>query len=282
LTGVDLSVLALVLLAAFTHAAWNGWLKKSSPDFVGLGAIATGWLIFGVAGLLYVGPPDSSHWPYLLSTTVVHTVYAALLVSAYRHGELSLAYPIARGSAPVIVAFAAPLMLHESLAGPDVIAMALIVAGILVIGVAGAGTSLRDRHAILLSLATGAAIASYTLIDAAGARSGQSPHTYTAWLFVLAAIAQLAVTGMVHRGETFDLLKPQLRRGFAVGVLSAVAYAIVLWAMTIAPAALVAAVRETSILFAALIGWGLLGEKITRLRWFGVILTVTGLVIARL
>ena len=279
---MDLPVLALVLLAAIAHAAWNGWLKKSSPDFAGLAAMSIGWLILGVIGLLFVGLPDGSHWPYLLITTVVHTIYAALLVNAYRHGELSLVYPIARGTGPLIVALAAPFLLHEYLEGADLLAVALIVAGILIIGLAGAGASLRERHAILLSLATGVAIALYTLIDAAGARAGPSPHTYSAWLFVLTAIALLAVTGFVHGTATCKLLRPHLRHGIAVGILSAVAYSIVLWAMTVAPAALVAAVRETSILFAALIGWILLGEKITRLRWFGVALTVLGLVVARL
>lgn len=281
MTGVDLHVLALVLLAAFAHAAWNAWLKQSSPDFVGLAAISIGWLIFGTIGILYVGLPALSHWPYLLLTTAVHTIYAALLVSAYRHGELSLTYPVARGSAPVIVALAAPFLLHEYIADADIAAVALIVSGILVIGLAG-GADFHNRHAIFLSLATGVAIAAYTMIDAAGARSGPAPHTYTAWLFVLAATAQLFVSRIVHGKETLLLLKPRLRRGVAVGILSAVAYAIVLWAMTVAPAALVAAVRETSILFAALIGWGLLGEKITRLRCIGVILTLLGLVLVRL
>ena len=279
---MDLPVLALVLLAAVAHAAWNGWLKKSSPDFVGLAAISIGWLVLGVIGLLFVGLPAGPHWPYLLLTTVVHTIYAALLVNAYRHGEFSLAYPIARGTGPVIVALAAPFLLNEYLEGPSLFAVLLIVAGILTIGLAGAGANLHERHAILLSVATGVAIASYTLIDAAGARAGPSPHTYSAWLFVLTAIAMLAVTGFMHRTATLTLLRPRLRHGVSVGILSAIAYSIVLWAMTVAPAALVAAVRETSILFAALIGWGLLGERITRLRWLGVILTVVGLVVARL
>ena len=282
MTDVELPVLALVLLAALSHAVWNAWLKKSSPDFVGLAALSIGWLVFGVIGLLFVGPPAPAHWPYLLLTTVVHTAYSALLVSAYRHGELSLTYPIARGTGPVIVALTAPLLLHEYLAASDVFAVALIAAGILAIGLAGAGAALHNRHAVLLSLATGVAIAIYTLIDAAAARSGPSPHTYSAWLFVVTAVAQLAVTGLVHRKKTLALLKPRLRRGVLVGILSAVAYSIVLWAMTVAPAALVAAVRETSILFAALIGWCFLGERITRLRWFGVVLTVFGLIVARL
>lgn len=279
---MDLSVLALVLLAAAVHAGWNGWLKKSSPDFIGLAAISVGWLIVGAIGVLFVGWPAPVSWPYLLSTTIVHMFYTGLLVSAYRHGELSLTYPIARGTGPLLVALAAPFFLNEKLDAPDLLAVGLIVPGILVIGMAGAHANLRDRHAILLSLATGVTIAVYTLIDAAGARSSPSPHTYSAWLFVLAASALLVATCVIHRGATITRLTPHLRRGASVGVISALAYMVVLWAMTVAPVALVAAVRETSIFFAALIGWGLLGEKISGLRWLGVVLTVIGLVVARL
>lgn len=279
---MDLFVLTLVLIAAVTHAAWNAWLKKTSPDFIGLGALSIGWLIFGVAALPLVGLPEDSHWPFLLVTTAVHTVYAALLVNAYRHGELSLVFPIARGSGPMIVALVSPWILQERLSGTDLSAVLLIVAGILVIGLVGTGAHIRDRHAIVPSLATGVAIATYTIIDASGARAGSSPHIYTAWLFVLASVAQLAVTIVMHRRATPRLLKPHLSRGIAVGILSAGAYTIVLWAMSVAPAALVAAVRETSILFAALIGWGLLGENISRFRWAGVVLTVLGLVVVRL
>ena len=275
-------MLALVLLAAVVHAGWNAWLKKSSPDFIGLAAISVGWLIVGVFGVLFVGWPAPVSWPYLLTTTIVHMFYTGLLVSAYRHGELSLTYPIARGTGPLLVAIAAPFFLNEKLNAPDLLAVGLIVPGIMVIGLAGGRANLRDRHAILLSLATGVTIALYTLIDAAGARSSPSPHTYSAWLFVLAASAVLVAACVIHRGATITLLTPHLRRGASVGIISALAYMVVLWAMTVAPVALVAAVRETSIFFAALIGWGLLGEKITRLRWLGVALTLIGLVVARL
>lgn len=279
---MDLPVFLLVLLAAIAHAAWNGWLKNSSPNLVGLAAISTGWLLVGGVGVAFVGLPAASSWPYLLLTTVVHTVYAALLVSAYRHGEFSLTYPLARGTGPLIVAIAAPYVLHDRIDLIDLFAISLMVGGILLIGGAGSGTIPHKRHAILLSLATGIAIGTYTLIDAAGARTGSSPHTYAAWLFVLTAVALLAVTVAVHRKSTLALLTPHLYQGVSVGILSAVAYSIVLWAMTVAPAALVAAVRETSILFAALIGWGLLGERISALRWVGVMVAVTGLVHAQL
>ena len=279
---MDLSVLALVLLTAAVHAGWNGWLKKTSPDFIGLAAISVGWLIVGGIGVLFVGWPAPVSWPYLFATTIVHMIYTGLLVSAYRHGELSLTYPIARGTGPILVALAAPYFLNEQLDAPDLLAVGLIIPGILVIGLAGDPANLRNRHAILLSLATGVTISLYTLIDAAGARTSPSPHTYSAWLFVLAASALLVVTCVIHRGATIKLLTPHLRLGTAVGIASALAYMVVLWAMTVAPVALVAAVRETSIFFAALIGWGLLGEKISGLRWLGVALTVTGLIVARL
>lgn len=279
---MELSVLALILLAALAHAAWNAWLKTAGPDFIGLAALSIGWLAAGVIGVVFTGFPEASHWPYLLITTVVHTIYAALLVNAYRHGELSLAYPIARGSGPVIVALASPLLLDEYLATDKLLAVLLIVAGILVIGLPRGAATLRDRHALMLSIATGVAIASYTMIDAAGARTGVTPHVYAAWLFVLSAIVQLIVSACVHRQHTLALLKPRLHRGVAIGILSAIAYTVVLWAMTRAPAALVSAVRETSILFAAVIGWVYLGERITGLRWLGVMLTVAGLVVVKL
>lgn len=279
---MDSFVLTLVLLAALTHASWNAWLKKTSPDFIGLGAISIGWLILGGASLPFVGLPEPHLWPLLLVTTAVHTTYAALLVSAYRHGELSLVFPLARGSGPMIVVVVSPWLLGERLAAADLVAVLLIIAGILVIGLAGAGADIRDRHAVGLSLATGVAIATYTVIDASGARAGSSAYVYSAWLFILTGIAQLTVTGLAHRRMAAALLRPHLARGISVGILSAVAYSVVLWAMTVAPAALVAAVRETSILFAALIGRGLLGESISRFRWFGVALTFAGLVAVRL
>jgi len=279
---VDLPVLSLVLLAAIAHAAWNGWLKKSSPDFIGLAAISLGWLAVGVVGIFFTGMPAAASWPYLAATTLVHLAYTSLLVSAYRHGELSLTYPIARGTGPLLVALGAPLLLDEVLSAADFAAVALIVPGLLLIGVAGHAGGLRSRHAVLVSLATGVATALYTLIDAAGARSGPSPHTYSVWLFVLIAAALLATTAGVKGRATLALLRPHLKHGVLAGMLSAIAYMVILWAMTVAPAALVAAVRETSILFAALIGWGLLGERISALRWCGVALTVCGLIVARL
>ena len=161
-------------------------------------------------------------------------------------------------------------------------AVTLIVTGILMIGVFRGKRSLRDYRVVLLSLATGTLIAGYTIIDAEGARAGASPHAYACWLFLLTAIALLAVAWLARRQASIDTFVRRWRSAVPMGVLSALAYWVVLWAMTVAPTALVAAVRETSILFAALIGWGLLGERVGLLRWVGVVLTVAGLVLAKL
>ena len=279
---MDLLVFTLVLVAAGSHAAWNAWLKNSSPDFLGLAAIAIGWILLGAVTVPIVGLPNAASIPYLVVTAIVHTAYAALLVSAYRHGEFTLAYPIARGSGPLIVALAAPFFLDDYLEGPGRLAVTVIVTGIFLTGLAGTGASFRNRHAIFLALATGVSIAAYTLIDAAGARVSTNPHVYSAWFFLLCALALLIAARIVHGASIVTDIRPRLANGIAAGLVSAAAYWIVLWAMTKAPAALVASLRETSILFAALIGWIFLGERITRLRWVGVVLIVVGLVLAKL
>ena len=279
---MDLLVFSLVLVAAVSHATWNAWLKNSSPDFLGLAAIAIAWLLLGAIAIPLVGLPNLASVPYLVLTTIVHTVYAVLLVSAYKHGEFTLAYPIARGSGPLLVALAAPWFLDDTLEGPGRLAVTVIVSGIFLTGLAGTGARFRNTHAIFLAVATGVSIAAYTMIDAAGARASTSPHVYSAWFFFLSAAALLIAARIVHGPTIVTDIRPRLALGLTAGLLSAVAYWIVLWAMTRAPAALVASVRESSILFAALIGWGFLGEKITPLRWVGVVLVVVGLVLAKL
>lgn len=278
---MDLYVLALVLLAAAAHAAWNAWLKDSGDRLSSLAALAVGWLIVGCIGIPFVGIPGIASWPFLLGSTVVHTVYAMLLITAYRHAEFSLAYPIARGTGPLLVALSAPLFVSEYLEGPGFFAVTLIVVGIFLIGVFGNERSLGSRQAVLYSLATGVLIAAYTMIDGQGARVGLTPHAYAGWLFVLTAIPIMLLSTKRLDKNVRSLLAGHWRRGVPVGVLSALAYWVILWAMTVAPMALVAATRETSILFAALVSWGVLGEKLPPLRWAGVVVTVIGLVLAK-
>jgi drug/metabolite transporter (DMT)-like permease len=278
---VDLHVLALVLLAAAAHAAWNAWLKDSGDKLSSMAAISVGWLIVGCISIPFVGAPSLASWPYLLASTVVHTGYAMLLISAYRHAEFSLAYPIARGTGPMLVALSAPLFVSEYLEGPSFFAVTLIVIGIFLIGMFGNERSLGGRRAVLLSLATGVLIAAYTMIDGQGARVGSDPHAYVGWLLVLIAFPIIVLSKKKLNKNVKSLLDGHWQKGIPIGVLSALAYWVIVWAMTVAPMALVAATRETSILFAALVSWGVLGEKVRPLRWAGVIVTLIGLILAK-
>ncbi len=278
---MDLHVLALVLLAAAAHAAWNAWLKDSGDKLSSMAAISVGWLIVGCISIPIVGAPSLASWPYLLASTVVHTGYAMLLISAYRHAEFSLAYPIARGTGPLLVALSAPLFVSEYLEGPSFFAVTLIVIGVFLIGMFGNERSLGGRRAVLLSLATGVLIAAYTMIDGLGARAGSNAHAYVGWLLVLIAIPIIVLSRKRLNKNMKSLLAGHWQKGIPIGVLSALAYWVIVWAMTVAPMALVAAARETSILFAALVSWGVLREKVRPLRWAGVIVILIGLVLAK-
>lgn len=278
---MDLPVLALVLLAALGHAVWNAWLKDKSADLAGFATLSVGWLLAGVLGACVVGFPAWESWPYLLATTTVHTFYAVVLAMAYRNGDFSLAYPIARGSGPLFVSLLAPFVLRETLDVSGQIAVLLLVVGIIMIGVFRGQHSLGGRRAILLSLLTGALIATYTLIDAQGARSGTSAHAYAAWLFILTSLALIGLARYLIGPGLVAQIRGRVVPGIMAGIVSVIAYWIVLWAMTVAPAALVAATRETSILFAAFLGWVFLGEKIPPLRALGIVITLAGLVLAK-
>ena len=278
---MDLHVLALVLVAAAAHAGWNAWLKDSGDRLSSMAAIAVGWLIVGCISIPFVGIPGIASWPYLLATTVVHTTYAMLLITAYKHAEFSLAYPIARGTGPLLVALSAPLFVSEHLEGPSFFAVTLIVIGIFLIGAFGNERSLGGRRAILFSLATGVLIAAYTMLDGQGARAGSTPHAYAGWLFVLISVPIIMLAKARLQKNVRSLLAGHWQKGVPMGVLSALAYWVIVWAMTVAPMALVAAARETSILFAALTSWGVLGEKVRPLRWAGVMVTVVGLLLAK-
>jgi drug/metabolite transporter (DMT)-like permease len=157
----------------------------------------------------------------------------------------------------------------------------LIVIGIFLIGAFGNERSLGGSRAILFSLATGVLIAAYTMIDGQGARAGSTPHAYAGWLFVLSSIPIVTLAKKRLGKSTRSLLAGHWKKGVPIGVLSALAYWVIVWAMTVAPMALVAAARETSILFAALVSWGVLGEKLRLMRWVGAALTVIGLVLAK-
>lgn len=267
---------SLVLLAALTHAIWNTWLKVSGDRLVALAALGMGWAIVGSFAILLLGTPDPAAWPYLGASTLVHTVYAMLLIQSYKHGNLSVAYPIARGVGPLIVVLVSAVLLGDMLSVAGLSGALLIVCGALWLGFP---SSAPNYTSLLFSIATGTLIGTYTLLDGLGGRAGASPHLFAAWLFMLTSIPVIAIAWSIHRSEFTGLIRPVLAKGLAAGMLSAAAYWVVIWAMSEAHMGLVAALRESSVVFASVMGAILLKERV---RWPGVAFVFVGIVLTKM
>lgn len=270
------SVFFLVLLAALTHALWNSWLKVSGDRLVALAAMGVGWTIVGLAALPLVGMPQPQAWPFLVASTIVHTIYTLILIAAYRLGDLSVVYPIARGLGPLIVALVSTFYFGDELGTNGTIGLAFIVAGVVGLGMPSATPSYPSLG---YSVLTGALIGAYTLLDGLGGRNGGSPHVYATWLFLLTGFPVIVIAIAEHRVRFITLARPIWKKGVTAGVLSAGAYWIVIWAMSDAHMGLVAALRESSVVFVALIGAFLLKERV---RWFAVALVFVGVVFTKL
>lgn len=255
----------LVLFAALLHAVWNALVKSSRDPLVEL---ATLNLAAGVAGCLLaplVGFPGARSAPYLLGNVICHSGYYAFLLVSYSSGGLSLVYPIARGSAPLLVAGFTTALLGEPLGFARSAGIALIALSIASLALSGGKRTFRLRP-IVFSVATGMTIAAYTLVDGTGARAARNPASYIVWLFILNGVLLLPVLRARRRGVALEQIKEHWKTGTLAGLLSLGAYGIAVWAMTRAPIALVAALRETSVVAAALIGALFLGEPFGRYR----------------
>jgi drug/metabolite transporter (DMT)-like permease len=212
-----------------------------------------------------------------VASAFVHILYFIFLAGAYRWGELSYTYPIMRGGGPMIVALVGALALGEVLPGRESAGVVLICAGILAFA-----SGRHDRRATLFALANALVIAAYTLIDAQGARLSGAPVSYTLWFFA-ANGALIFAMGVLKRGRAVpDYLRRHWARAALGGACSLGAYGIALWAMTRAPVALVAVLRETSVIFGAVLGALVLGEKMTRRRLLATGAVLAGLIVLRL
>ena len=259
-TGISLAVTFAVLGAGMLHAGWNA-LLKSAPggdpllDTAGIVAASSFWSLLA---LPFVPVPDAAAWPFIAASATIHFAYYLTLTGAYRTGDLSFAYPLMRGTAPLLVALLGIALLHEWPTFQAAAGIALISAGIVSIAFVHPG-----RHppaAVAWALANAAIIACYTFVDGTGARASGNAWGYAFWLMFLEGIPFLAWIA-ARRGAPAGLYMARgMRRALAAGAGSVAAYAIVLWAMTRAPVALVAALRETSVIFATLFGALILKE----------------------
>ncbi len=278
---MELHVFIAVLAAAAFHAGWNAMLKLKLEPLLAISLIAAASGLVMTPLLLYCGLPAAGAWPYIVTSLLVHLLYYVALGEAYRTGELSQVYPIARGSAPLITALGGWLWLGEALSVMSCLGVVILASGILLLSMRG-GLAAFDMRAVGFALLTACTISAYTLADGIGAREGGTTLAYIVWLFVLDGTMMVAF-GLWRFGHAFtrEIVQswPLIAGG---GALSAAAYAIAIWAMTVAPIALVAALRETSVLFAAALGVALLREPILASRIVAAVLVVVGMIMLRL
>jgi len=253
--AIDLGVFLLVLLAAAAHATWNAFVKVGKDKLVALCLVIFTTSLAALAALPFLPLPAAASWPFLVASALVHYLYYAALVAAYRHGDLSLAYPIARGSAPLLVAVGAWLFAGEGLSIGKWVGVLTISFGIMSLA-RPARQSANDGEfkAIVFALLTGLTIASYSLADGLGVRSSGAAFAYIAWLFVLSGLPMPFIVRWARGDESARLIRAHLKIGIFGGLISGLAYAIVIWAMSVAPIAMVISLRETSVLIAAAIG----------------------------
>ena len=270
---MSLVVTALVLCAALLHASWNALLKTSS-DRLGAMTLITLGAGLGALPVVLLSPlPPAASWPYLALGVALHAGYNLFLVRAYRVGDFGQVSPIARGSSPLLVSVGAALLVGEQMSGWSWLGVALISVGILSLA------QLKQRMSLagpLAALATGVFIAGYTVVDGLGARVSGDALGYAGWLFLLDSPAILLLYLMRHRRLPWPHDRRVLWTGLGAGVLSLLAYGIVIWAVTQAPLGTVSALRETSVLFAALIGALFMGEKLTVRRVLACLLITAG------
>lgn len=278
---IPLPVALAVLGAALLHAGWNAFLKSGADkqlDAIGI-AVGSGAVALAVAP--FMGAPSVASWPWIAASALVHIAYFRLLASAYHWGDMSFAYPIMRGGGPLVVTVAGVAMFGEALPRAETLGVLLISAGILAFATHTARDAVAQRKSLWFALANAAVIAAYTLIDAKGARLSGAPVAYALWFFIANALVMLALGCAQHGAAVPRHLLRRWRLTFVGGAGAVLAYGTALWAMTQAPVALVAVLRETSVVFAAGLGALFLKEPFTARRVGATLVVLAGLVALR-
>jgi drug/metabolite transporter (DMT)-like permease len=279
---LTLGITLAVLCAGLLHAGWNA-LVKGAPGgdpMLDTASVVAGSCVCAFVVLPFLPLPDTAAWKFIAASTVIHFAYYTTLAHAYRTGDLSFAYPLMRGTAPLLVAVLGIAFLHELPTLHGGLGILLICAGIVSIAFVR-----REQHppaAASWAFANAAVIASYTLVDGTGARVSGNSVAYVTWLIAIEGLPFLAWIAMRRGADAFAYVARGWRRGLLGGAASLAAYGIVLFAMTRAPVAAVAALRETSVLFAALIGGVWLKEGFGAMRLAGAASVVMGVAALKL
>lgn len=264
------------------HAGWNVLVKLKLDRFLSLFLIQLLTGVMGIAMLALFAWPSGASLPYALVSGLLHLGYNLFLVRSYRTGDLSQVYPIARGTAPLLTLIVVWFVAREQIGLTGVLGIGVLVAGIWMVSFVGRRGVKLDGLTLLFALGTSVFIAAYTVVDGLGGRASGSPSGYAALVFILDSLAMLAYAMATRGPRIFAAVAPHWRNGLAGALLSGVAYWIVIWAMSHASIAAVAALRETSILFVMLMSMRVLKEQVTAGRIAGALLIVAGAAMLRL
>ena len=278
---MSFGVLGAVLAAALLHASWNALVKIGPSKQSAMLIVGICQALCGLGIALWRGVPVAAAWPWLLGSGLIHTSYQLFLGYAYEHGDLSRVYPIARGTAPMVVLGFSALCLADPIAGTEVAGILLLGLGILLMA-RGVFTGGEQRKMLPFALGSALSTAGYSVTDGLGGRAAGDPVLYVGWLMMVAAVFYVPVAVGLKGTVLFRAPPRAWGIGMIAGACSVGAYAIAVWAMTVAPIALVAALRETSILFAMLIGWLAFGEPMDRGKMAAAGLIVGGVMLTRL
>ena len=276
---MDPLVIALVLCAAVMHAVWNTVIKMGDDRLMIMAVVIGMCGLLSPALILYGPPPLPASWIFIALSVLIHCAYFFFLVQAYEVGDLSHAYPLARGSAPLLVAAGAALFAGEWLSPFELLGVALVSAGIVSLLLTSGFGPPGNWRTLFYPLATGAMIAAYTVADGLGVRLSGNPASYIGWLFLFSAIPIALFAALRRRGAALTFLRRHWRPGMGGGVLAFGAYALVIWALSRGAMVHVSALRETSVVIAALIGTRLLGEPFGARRVLSAAIVAGGVVV---
>jgi drug/metabolite transporter (DMT)-like permease len=288
---MPVSVSLAVLAAAVTHATWNALAHRIKDQLVSFGLIGIGTIVVSIPLIAAAAVPGSASWPFLLASVAIHVFYNLFLMRSFTYGDFGQVYPLARGTSPLVVTALAAIFAAERPTIPQAAGVVIVSAGMATLVFAGRrDTGRRDtaregkpgRKALLAAFATGLTIAAYTVVDGLGVRRSGSPVGYIAWLMLLMSLGVPAWAAVKRRHALRSLRPGIMASGLAAGALSVLAYGLVLWAQTRGALAPIAALRETSVIFGALIATLAFKEPFGRARVIAATLVASGILVLSL
>lgn len=274
-------VALLILLAAALHAGWNALIKISGDRIAVMAVVTLAGSILSIFALPFVDSPDPASWPLLALTILIHTGYHFFLPMAYDHGDLGQVYPIARGIAPILVTLGALVFAGEHVGQMALIGILCLAVGVMALTFVGGNVRRINPKAIFFALATGVCIASYTVVDGLGVRQAGSIFGFAVWLTIGDGMLTFLIALIWKRNKIVTVVKNNALTGVAGGIMQVGAYWIIIYALAVAPMGMVSGLRETSVLFAALISTFLLKEGFGVWRFVSACLVTLGLIISR-